>query len=369
MPNWMTNLWNNEPGFPLRPLHQITLPGTHDTGCYVDHIYGNFQSRTQTQNVLQQLQGGIRYFDIRPYQANWAFGRSFWTYHGPFYSGGQVDGQNGILAQVNDFMTNTLTVNDRELVILNFSHFRSFGNADHVALINAITQTLGNHLVQRTQSAANAVNLFDATYTILLTDPANGNVRSRVAILYDGALDKPREAYVTANVDNLPAGFFTIAPKYAPAANPIYLFDQFADSGNLATMRTDQIDKLRQRQNYAQQFSNPAGNWPANAVGGVASTLHLFSWTLTPQPYTDPITAAANTSNPALLEPFLPSFGGWNGGGGAYDPARDFKINILYVDHYASQAYNNPNGSRFNGALPVAIAARLNTGLIWTWCW
>ena len=308
-------------------------------------------------------------------------GRSFWTYHGPFYTGGRIDGPGGILAQVVNFM-NGLGANDRELVILNFSHFRRFGNADHAALIAAITGALGNHLVQHTQSAANALNLFDATYTALLTDPANGNLLSRVAILYDGALDTGREAYITANVNALPAGFFTLSPKYAPAANPIFLFDQYANSADLAAMRADQLAKLRLRQNYPQQFSNPPANWPANAVGGVMSTLHLFSWTLTPQPYSDPITAAMNTSNPALPNLFSigarvvnqanqshPCLGtdgwaAWN-----YDPANDFKINVLYVDHYASHSYANAASPLNNVAMPVAFAARLNSGSVWPMTW
>lgn len=363
MPNWMTTLWNNEPNFPCRSLRQITIPGSHDAGCYVNHVYGNFQSRTQTEDIQQQLAGGIRYFDIRPYQANWLWGRSFWTYHGPFYSGGQIDGPTGILAQVANFMGG-LGPGDRELVILNISHFWRFGNADHVALINAITAALGPHLVPHTQ---NAVNLVDASLLTLLTDPVNNNIASRVAVIYDGALDTGQERYITANVNALPAGFFTISPKYLPGAHQIFLFDQYANSGNLATMQANQLNKLRNRQNFAQPYG---GNWMANAVGGVASTLHLFSWTLTPQPWSDPLTAAQTLSNPALLNVFSHNAGGWQGAGGNYDPAADPKINILYVDDYSSLAYNNPAGSPFNGvAMPVAVAARLNVGPAWPPNW
>jgi hypothetical protein len=373
MPTWMTTLWNNEPGFPLRPLRQIAIPGTHDAGCYPNNWFAYF-ARTQTHpffnplDAFSQLSGGIRYFDVRPCTSTHHGVTTFWTYHGPYW-GGRLDGPAGILADVANFMGG-LAAAERELVVLNISHFSGFDNAKHGQLIGAITAALGPHLVPHTQSAANALDLFEATYTALLTDPVAGNIRSRVAILYDGALDTAVQPFVAGNVNALPAGFFTVSPKYLPAANPIFLFDRYANSNFLATMRTDQLDKLRLRANYAQPFSAPPAFWPANAVGGVPSTLHLFSWTLTPQPWRSPLAAAQNSANPALLPVFSNATAGWAGAGGNYDPALDAQINVLYVDNYASHLYNNPMGSPLNGvAMPVAIAARLNVGAIWPTNW
>ena len=363
---WMTDVFNQVPGFPNRVLSDITIPGTHDAGCYVDR-WNNFQSRTQLQTIGGQLNAGIRYFDIRPYLTN----NQFWTYHGPFYTGGQLDGIAGILNDVANFM-NALAPGDRELVILNISHFNAFNNAAHAALIPVIQNALNNHLVPYTQAQT---NLFGTAYNALLTDNAGPPVtRSRVAILYDGALDTAIEPYVAAN--NLPAGFFKLSPKYAPPANQIFLFDQYANSGSTATMQQDQLNKLRNRNNYAytqQAWGAGAGNWNANAAGGTADTMHLFSWTLTPQPWSDPITAAATSSNPALL----PLFQGNNWGGAllprAYDPTVDQKINIIYVDNFASQQVSsyghhtsqaiNQNGNNCprNGmSVPVALAEYFN---------
>lgn len=381
---WMTELHGTDGlGFGQRPLHQITIPGTHDAGCYVDHAFGNMLSRTQTQDVGHQLAGGIRYFDLRPYQASYVGGREFWTFHGP-YTGGRLDGPAGILAQVANFL-GALQPTDRELVILNLSHFgwaMAFSDADHQALIDALQQILGDHLVPHTQAA---LNLFDAPYDTILTD-ANGVTASRVAVLYDGALDQRREAYVTANMANLPAGLFVLSPKYTPAANPIYLFDQYANTNDLAALQADQIAKLNNRANYPysgvnEAWAQQAGNWTPNAAGGVNGTLHLFSWTLTPQPYSDPLTAANARSNPALPRVFSvgdrvvradgrvsacagQAWTAWN-----YAPGTDNQINILYVDHYASHRYVNL-GSPFTGlAMPVAFAAQLNVGPVRPMTW
>lgn len=379
---WMTDLWNNAllaPLFQNRPLRAITIPGTHDAGCYVvQHGWmGSVLSRTQSHTIAQQLAGGIRYFDVRP--KRFANGSVF-TYHGPSYVGGRLDGNGGILDDVAQFMAG-LGPGDRELVILNISHFSGFDATGHGLLVAEIMNRLGPHLVPHTQAQ---IDLFEAPYGHLLTDPTVGLVRSRVAILYDGALDTGAEAYVTgqANAGTFPIGFFVISPKYTPTANAIRLFDQYAnkrwlDDGYLYTgMRSDQLDKLRNRGNYVLQagtwipWAAPV-YWPPDAVGGVASTLHLFSWTLTPQRTgSDPITVAQNESNPALPALFSNATAGWAGGGGNYDPAADLKINIIYVDDYASHTYNNPLGSPFNGvAVPVAFAARLNVGPIWPMNW
>ena len=358
---WMTNLFYSEPGFAERPLSNITLPGTHDTGCYVDHLISNYLSKTQTQDVAGQLAGGIRYFDIRPYMTA---ANEFWTYHGPIYVGGQLDGAHGILSQVNQFMQQ-LARGDRELVILNISHFYNFNNAMHQSLIQQIQNIVGDNLVPYTQAET---NLFNADYRSLLE--RNGETRSRVAIIYDGALDTGLEAYVSNNA--LPRGFFKLSPKYnmgGGATNQIWLFDQFAnkaymDDGNLYTgMVTDQMNKLANRQNYvfsSQGWANAAGNWTPDGLGvaGTANTMHLLSWTLTPQiRFANPIPIAQQEVNPRLLPQFTGN--NWRGGN-PYDPTLDPKINIIYSDDYGSETYAGVSPIRAGLAMPVAISDYLN---------
>jgi hypothetical protein len=364
---WMTELFQEY--LANRPLHQITVPGTHDAGCYFKRKgYLEGQALTQTQTIRQQLDGGIRYFDLRPYVDGQG---KYWTYHGSFYTGDQMDGDAGILVQVSDFM-GKLGNSHREMVILNISHFSKFTNDAHRKFIDVIRATLKDHLLPFSQED---INLFDLPYAKLLD-------RSRVAILYDGALDMPTEAYVRDT--KLPAGFFKISPKYnyispntpIPDNKKLYLFDQYAgqvhlDDGRIFPgVRSDQLKKLRERSAYSHSNSE---KWSDNCPGGVPATLHLFSWTLTPQTRGgEPISCAQTESNPQLL-PLLTgkNWGGPKNNRRSYDPRRDEKINIIYVDHYASHVTNGafavdgvsgpaglliPKGT----AVPVAIAARLN---------
>lgn len=385
---WMTDLFydpvlgGSARGlFQNRTLSQITLPGTHDSGCYRDQLISNVLSATQTQDIFQQLAGGIRYFDIRPC----ARGTEFWTYHGKLYWGGQLTGADGILQQIRDYL-DSLAPTDRELIILNVSHFYQFTNLLHGNLVAAIRATLGPYLVDYIQTN---LDVFNCPYWQLLSaqgggglpPPAPAGMRSRVLILYDGALDTPQEPYVLTLPFTPPTaplgirGFFVLSPKYPLAPNPIQLFDQYSNLGRvedgyvLSGIRTDQLNKLRNRQNYAYTTAFPPpvpGNWTPNLVGGVASTLHLLSWTLTPQFSVtltgswDPIEAAQDVANPLLLDLFCGRNRGW--AGFCYDPAADQQINIIYVDDYASTRHQNA-GSPWNGmAIPVAIAARMNVG-------
>jgi len=335
------------PGLLARPLHQITLPGSHDAGCYTNTWWA-LQARTQTQNLFGQLGGGVRYFDLRPCKS----GDEFWTYHGPYY-GGRLDGPAGILQQVNAFM-NVLAAADRELVILNISHFYgTFTAADHHRLIAEIQGVLGPHLLPHSQGG---VNLFDVPYGNLLAD-AVGNSQSRVAILYDGAFDTARQNLCAA----LPPGFFKLTPKYAvqPAANAISVFDQYANQRNVPPMQADQMNKLTNRAAYNYSDAGwGAFPWVPGAPNGVPGVMHLFSWTLTPQPFGGPLAAAQNLSNPALEGAFTGN--NWGGAARAYDPHIDPMINIVYVDDYFSQQVANPASPRDGWAMPVAISDFIN---------
>ncbi|MBE1161148.1 hypothetical protein [Dyella acidiphila] len=376
---WMTQLFNNKQvnadevrgPFPERPLRRIALPGTHDSGCYVEKAVTNALSKTQRQDVNSQLKGGIRYFDLRP---KYLGDQQFTTYHGALYYGGMLTGEQGILRQIRDFFTE-LDETDRELVILNISHFADFSDQAHQQLINKIAEEFKGLLVPYTQGE---INLFDAPYQKLLTD-GSGNAFSRVAVLYDGALDTAQESYVTKRLlskDAFPAGFFVLAPKYIAPANNIYLFDQYAnkiyveDWGIFKGMLPNQYDKLvhRSSYNYAPNSnwivpSGYAPQWTDDAPLGVDSTLHLLSWTLTPQSIGgDPIDYADKYANPALAS-FFSNETRW-ADQQSYNSAKDPQINIVYVDDYRSELHQNVDSPSYDLAMPVAIAIQLNVGTV-----
>jgi|GEM_PF-1037141 len=376
---WMTQLFNSEQAnsdaargpFPQRPLHRIALPGTHDSGCYLDQSWSNAFSKTQKQDISSQLSGGIRYFDIRP---KYLGDKQFTTYHGALYYGGMLTGEQGILRQIRAFF-DELDKDDRELVILNISHFSSFSDQVHQQFITKLVEEFDDFLLPYTQDQ---INLFDAEYQQLLTD-VKGGAQSRIAVLYDGALDTPQENYIAKRIqakDTFPKGFFVVAPKYISPANNIFLFDQYAnkiyveDWGIFKGMQPDQYDKLTHRNNYNYA---PNSNWivppdydphwTVNAPLGVESTMHLLSWTLTPQSVGgDPITYADTYANPALAG-FFSTESRW-ADDQSYDSVKDPQINIVYVDDYRSVVHNNPDSPSDELAMPVAIAIQINLGMV-----
>lgn len=368
---WMTHLYNNY--LHNRPLSAITLPGTHDSGCYVDSMLAGRMAKTQVADMAGQLAGGIRYFDLRPAEAR---GGTYWTYHGKPYWGDSFD---NILAALRAYLAGNVAAN-RELVILNISHFSgTWSVKQHVAFIKYLGENLAEWLVQHNQNhpiAANNINLFGAPYAQVLTTPANGTLGSRVAILYDGAMDQPRSDFLANPNLVLPRGFFLIN-KYpiAMAANRICLFDQYSNKSSMAEMRTVQHAKLTQRGNPDIAPAQLGVNYAANAAGGVANTLHLLSWTCTywgQSAITSIIDRAAADVNPGLPNYLQQNNWGWAGAPGVrpYHPELDPKINIIYTDHFASAAtalapghvdqYLNALGAPVALAMPVALAAKLN---------
>ena len=417
MHTWMTELYGlippgtGAPGalgintaFGDRCLHQITIPGTHDAGCYLSHntLTSPF-SQTQELTIAAQLMHGIRYFDLRP-RYYWSITRwadEWWIHHGGMvYTGGRINngiyaGEEGILHEIAQFLHDRR--NDQELVILNFSHFYNFTAADaHSRFIELIEDFLWDFLVPHTQAAT---NIGVTSYAALLTGVTPGrpegrhrpaslpNIpvggygdepRSRVLVIYDGALDDDPIPGLTAlplDVPNRP-GFWVLDPKYPaavpggfvyPVGNEMRLFDQYANSADLETMRSDQLNKLGNR--AGKVFTNrpwsPPARWNNNPPGGVPSTLHLLSWTLTPQSSGGrPINAARNTTNPAL-EPLLTQ--GWSGSARwpltavrTYDPQLDPMINIIYVDVSNSLQYTVVGQPWTGFDMPVALAMYLN---------
>jgi hypothetical protein len=61
--DWMTRLYDSKPQFRDQKLGHIVIPGTHDSGSFSPHMTSI--PRTQDRNLGEQLEDGIRYFDLR----------------------------------------------------------------------------------------------------------------------------------------------------------------------------------------------------------------------------------------------------------------------------------------------------------------
>ena len=156
-PNWMDQRWyNGSANYKTTPLRDLMLPGTHDSGTYAitSSSYmspdasdllkdlGSFEPslvsrwcKTQNLNTAQQLNAGIRYFDIRVV-LGWNEGE-LWIAHGMYAI--NID---AFLSDVADFVKS----NPHEIIILDFNHFYQFEQHQHDSLVGKISAALGDRL-------------------------------------------------------------------------------------------------------------------------------------------------------------------------------------------------------------------------------
>eukprot|EP01130_Rhizamoeba_saxonica_P011134 TRINITY_DN4610_c0_g2_i1.p1 TRINITY_DN4610_c0_g2~~TRINITY_DN4610_c0_g2_i1.p1 ORF type:complete len:582 (-),score=125.66 TRINITY_DN4610_c0_g2_i1:26-1771(-) len=95
--NWMSYIDDQ------KLISQITIPGTHDSGA----TNGGDAFETQDWNISEQLQNGIRYFDIRIRQAD----DQFYIHHEAHYMGITLD-------NVVDYFMEFLNANPSETVLM-----------------------------------------------------------------------------------------------------------------------------------------------------------------------------------------------------------------------------------------------------------
>lgn len=127
--NWMTN---NLGVIEKQKIKELTLPASHDSGMSTITQSTDFSNscNTQTQklNFTDQLNAGIRYFDLRPIIG----GGLFYAGH---YSQPKIKGIEGIIGSrgllLDDFISqvNEFTNKNKELIIFNISH--AYNTDDH----------------------------------------------------------------------------------------------------------------------------------------------------------------------------------------------------------------------------------------------
>ena len=112
--NWMNSLDDS------KRLSQLSIPGTHDSMAYTPTVLQNIV-KTQTLSLENQLQAGIRYFDIRvKYNGN-----SFAIHHGLIYLGFSLD---DVLDQFQTFLAN----HPRETLIVRINQEQSSASDDQM---------------------------------------------------------------------------------------------------------------------------------------------------------------------------------------------------------------------------------------------
>ncbi|MGF1739994.1 hypothetical protein L4C34_02720 [Vibrio profundum] len=159
--HWMSDNWALVGN---KTLSQLCIPGSHDTGTYVKTHRSATGSdrRTQTQrlNIQQQLENGVRFFDLRPA----LYEGGFYTHHS---SDIPVLGRQGaigaklsdVFSQIRQFYSNQ--ANHKELSILDFGHFLDWESGDGLsndqkaAFVEQVQQELSDLLIGDVQSFNN----------------------------------------------------------------------------------------------------------------------------------------------------------------------------------------------------------------------
>lgn len=234
-------------------LNGIVMPGSHDAGMsQTDHCGGGAQLncgiiQTQALNILQQLEAGSRYFDIRVDYDN----RELVTYHRTGDAG--CNGQS--LAAVLDQSLEFIQSHRSETFILKFSHIRTNRNNER-EIKDRIDQFLADikyraYLFTQSKSDVNLAKI------------ALGDCRGKIILVFD----YPEHIGARAARFRYHDGFnrdssgIEVGDYRGPN---ITVCDSYSNTTSLEKMKHDQLTKL-------------------DAYGGLNKDyFFLLSWTLTP---------------------------------------------------------------------------------------
>jgi hypothetical protein len=123
-------------------LVDICLPGAHDAGMYTTQHCTAFADRGNTQTqylpMKQQLEAGLRIFDVRP----WYYEGEFYAHHSTHCDGLGCKGDKliNMLQATKEFLDM-----HPELVVIELSHYCHTSQAD-TAFINLLNRTLGERI-------------------------------------------------------------------------------------------------------------------------------------------------------------------------------------------------------------------------------
>ncbi len=144
--HWMRDVYSKIQGI---SLCMLPLPGSHDAMAYTGIAA---VSQAQGYDIPHQLMVGFRYFDFRVKVNSGVY----YGVHGPSTTDHDYTAVNPgtgnppfIFDQIADF----LKTHPNELVILNFSHFKSFGTLDPLNFIGQLELHFEDILVPRAKKA------------------------------------------------------------------------------------------------------------------------------------------------------------------------------------------------------------------------
>jgi hypothetical protein len=266
--NWMTGVYDSL--LKTRTLKQIIMPGAHDAGMSSStecSLFGNASNtKTQGGTVLQQLNNGCRFFDLRPIAC---LSGSDCTYRTGHFSNIAVLGYQGCFGESVDQVLNDVISyaavpgRDKELIILKFSHYMTMMNGGFTdgwddgrmaGFANYVVGRLGSLLIRY----AGPGLVGGLTYEQLMGCAAAGS--PKVLFVMDG---------IQAPARNQAGGVFRYADYPSPGNGDLNVYDHYADSTDLGPMVDDQYKKL---------------TTPANHGGD----MFYLAWTLTQTGAADP---------------------------------------------------------------------------------
>lgn len=134
MPNtdWMATLSDD------LYLPQLSIPGTHDTGCYqAQNYWFSRVVRTQRLDIPQQLTAGVRAFDIR---CGLADNGRYYVFHGSY-------NQEILVRDAVSAIADFVTAHTGEVVLLLLKG--EYGNINSVHLNTIVNNNLGGTLFPR----------------------------------------------------------------------------------------------------------------------------------------------------------------------------------------------------------------------------
>lgn len=261
-------------------LNQLIMPGSHDAGmselhhCDLGSDMNTGMVKTQALNILQQLEAGSRYFDIRVDYDH----KELVTYHRSGSAG--CNGQS--LADVMDQAVTFIRSHPSETFILKFSHIRS-NRGKEEEIIQRVDQFVSQmkyreYLFVQTDNLVNLAELplgsFRGKFVLAFDYPDYINVRQGHFRYHDGFQVDKSETVVLKLLGYMPN---------------ITVCDSYSDTTDLKKMEKDQLGKLDKYGGLGKEY------------------LFLLSWTLTPGVGTffggsiEELAAKANAALPDVL--------------------------------------------------------------------